>query len=119
MLAHLVHNRALGRIHSLPDRFDSRVPRLGAARIGEAAVQVPGEYFDDCRHYAVTVVNLTCAECLVCGACEHAAPGTPVRCFIGAVGPIAGRAGGISGDRLCIRFSQPIDDLIVSHFAAF
>jgi hypothetical protein len=41
-----------------------------------------------------------------------------VRCFIGAVGPIAGKAGGISGDRLRIRFLRPIDDLIVSHFAA-
>ena len=81
-------------------------------------MQVPGEYFDDRRHYAVTVVSLTCAECLVCGAREHAAPGTPVRCFIGAVGPIPGKAGGTSGDRLRIRFLRPIDDLIVSHFAA-
>ena len=82
-------------------------------------MKIPGTYVDEGRaHHDVMVVDLSCAGCRVAGDSNSAAEGSIVRCFIGAIGPIEGRAGALADDGLKISFIQPLERRIVEHFAA-
>lgn len=88
---------------------------------GEAGVdmKIPGAVVDEQRaQHDVLVVQLSCADCLV-AECEHTvAAGSPVRMFLGAIGPIEARAEDRCGTGLRLSFAQPLDRQIVEHFAA-
>lgn len=82
-------------------------------------MQIPGELLDDKKyHHPVTVLGLTKTGCHVAGDGKPIADGTPVNFFIGAVGPIPGKAETGPGERLKINFLRPLDDQIVQHFEA-
>ena len=82
-------------------------------------MKIPGTYVDECRaQHDVTVVDLSCAGCRVAGDRDSAAAGSTVRFFIGAIGPIEGRAEACCGDGLRISFVNPIEPRIVEHFVA-
>ena len=84
-----------------------------------ATMKIPGTYVDEGRaQHDVVVVDLSCAGCRVAGDSNSVAAGSSVRFFIGAIGPIEGRAEARSDDGLKISFVQPIEPRIVEHFAS-
>ncbi len=95
--------------------------RQGLRMAGETGVdmKIPGTFVDQQRaQHDVLVVQLSCAECLVAD-CGHAvAAGSPVRMFLGAIGPIDARAEDRCGAGLRLSFAQPLDRQIVEHFTA-